>query len=409
MYYILSVSLRALTLFSKFLLVILLAKLLSISDLGIYGLISAVIGYTIFIVGSEFYTYSTREMITQPKSEWLGMIRDQFIYYLIVYGVSIPFILIMFYSEVLPYQYIWWFCSILLFEHIAQEINRILISAQSQLLASFVLFIRQGLWCWIVIVVMWYFPDFRHLETVFLMWLIGSLTACTVGGVYIFRYDRISIYKNINWAWIRKGVMLALPMLIASVAVRGVFTFDRFFIEKIAGLELLGAYVLFASMASAVQSFLDTIVITFSFPRLTSLALAGRMDEFKKEMWVFSLKVVGCTLLLSFSCWLFSSVLLQWLSDEVYLKHINLLGALLFATIVYCFSLIPHMGLYALRYDKHIIYSQVVALIIFVLLSLVAVQMKDVMFVLLSMIISFICLFVWKGFFYYRTMKLING
>ncbi len=382
-----------------------LAKLLSISDLGVYGLISAVIGYTIFIVGSEFYTYSTRELIAQPKSEWLGMIRDQFMYYLIVYGVSIPFIFIIFYLDVLPYQYIWWFCSILLFEHIAQEINRILISAQSQLLASFVLFIRQGLWCWIVVVTMWYFPDYRHLDTVLLMWLIGSLTACAIGGGCIYRYGKASIYKNINWVWVRKGVMLALPMLIASVAIRGIFTFDRFFIEKIAGLELLGAYVLFASMASAVQSFLDTIVITFSFPKLTSLAIAGKMDEFKKEMWVFSLKVVGVTLLLSLSCWLLSVVLLQWLSDEAYLKHLNLLDTLLFATIIYCFSLIPHMGLYTLRDDKHIIYSQVTALIIFVFFSWYLLLYDNVLFIPLSMIVSFIVLLFWKSYVFYKRIR----
>ncbi len=408
MYYILSISLRTLTLFSKFLLIILLAKLLSISELGLYGLISAVIGYTIFIVGSEFYTYSTREMITQPKSEWLGMIRDQFVYYLIVYGVSIPFILIIFYFNVLPYRYIWWFCSILLFEHIAQEINRILISAQSQLLASFILFIRQGLWCWIVIVTMWFFPDYRCLETILSMWLVGTLLACLIGGVYIYRYDKISVFRNIDWYWIRKGVLLAFPMLIASVAIRGIFTFDRFFIESIAGLEWLGVYVLFANMASAVQSFLDTIVITFSFPKLTSLAGAGRIDEFKKEMWAFSLKVIVTTLILSLSCWLLGNILLGWLSDTAYLEHVNMLGALLLATIVFCFSLIPHMGLYALREDKHIIYSQVVALIVFILLSWASIQIGNVMLIPLSMTISFIFLLAWKGFFYYHAIKSIN-
>lgn len=67
--YYLSIGIRGFTLISKFVFIILLAKLLQSSDLGVYGLISAAVGYAIFAIGFEFYTYSTREIINSKSDD----------------------------------------------------------------------------------------------------------------------------------------------------------------------------------------------------------------------------------------------------------------------------------------------------------------------------------------------------
>ncbi|EED0221555.1 TPA: polysaccharide biosynthesis protein, partial [Escherichia coli] len=63
-----SVGLRGITLLTKFIFIVLLARLLPSTDLGVYGLINAAVGYGIFVVGFEFYTYSTREIINSQKN-----------------------------------------------------------------------------------------------------------------------------------------------------------------------------------------------------------------------------------------------------------------------------------------------------------------------------------------------------
>ncbi|QSB41468.1 hypothetical protein JTY93_08970 [Pseudomonas hygromyciniae] len=75
------------TLISKFVLIFFLAKFLQASEVGLYGLLSATIGYALYVVGFEFYNFATREMIGENPKLWLGMIRDQLVLYLILYFV----------------------------------------------------------------------------------------------------------------------------------------------------------------------------------------------------------------------------------------------------------------------------------------------------------------------------------
>lgn len=72
-----NILLRALTLSSKFLLVFYLAKFLEPAQLGLYGLFAATIGYALYILGLEFYTFSTREFIKTPSSEWGNYLKSQ--------------------------------------------------------------------------------------------------------------------------------------------------------------------------------------------------------------------------------------------------------------------------------------------------------------------------------------------
>src|SRR5690606_16168777 len=58
-----NIGLRGLTLSSRFLLLFALARWLSPAELGLFGLVSAIVGYGIYLVGLEFYAFATRELI----------------------------------------------------------------------------------------------------------------------------------------------------------------------------------------------------------------------------------------------------------------------------------------------------------------------------------------------------------
>lgn len=392
-----SVLLRAATLFSKFALVIMLAKLIPEGDVGLYGLLSAAIGYAIFVVGFEFYTYSTREMIAYPREQWGWMLKNQVVLTVLVYILFLPVIYLLYHLGILPAGTEFWFISLLVVEYVSQEINRVLITAQNHFLASLVLFLRQGVWCWIVIGLMFLVPSLRSVYTVLVAWLLASGTACIVGGIYIFRFTRGYKGQGISLEWIKKGLKLALPMLTAALAMRGIFTFDRFAIKDIAGLEVLGAYVFFASMSSAIQSFLDTIVISFAFPELSKFAAEKKYKEFWFAFRRFALKTFTMSVFLCACCWLSGLLVLYWLDNPLYDKWYSLFILLIVATFVYCLSLIPHLGLYALRDDCVIIKSQVAALIVFVCAIIASVVTGTIFMVPVGMLMSFAVLLIWKS------------
>lgn len=388
--------LRGLTLVSKFVLIFFLAKYLNPDEVGLYGLLAASISYALYVVGLEFYTFSTREIIGRGPGDWLGMIRDQAAFYLILYAVLLPFMLIVFAKGWLPWAYAGWFFVLLILEHIAQELNRILISMSEQLLASAVLFLRSGAWCLIAILTMWFLPSARNLDFALGTWICGATLACCVAVYRLLKLDKLSLKNTIDWGWVFKGIKIAIPLLLASLAVRGMFTFDRYLVESVASLEVLGAYVLFIGMANAILSFLDAGVIVFMYPKLVMAAKRGEDAVFRRSMKVFFLNVLAVTAVLVLACWLISGPLIEWLKKPVYTDNLFVLGWLLFAISIYAMSMVPHLGLYAHSNDRPILHSQVAGLVVFLLVVFMAGKEHGVIVVPWGLCAGFFVVLVWK-------------
>lgn len=399
-----NIVLRGMTLISKFVLIFFLAKFLQSSEVGLYGLLSATIGYALYVVGFEFYNFSTREMIGESPKLWLGMIRDQLVLYLILYFVFLPFALFVFFNGWLPWAYIFWFLVLALLEHIAQELNRILVATSEQLLASCVLFLRSGAWCLVVVAVMWADPAVRKLEFALTGWVVGCFFACLIAIRKILSFDKVSLSHPINWTWIRRGVRAAIPLLIASLAMRGIFTIDRYWVESISSLSVLGAYVLFVGMASAVLSFLDAGVVVFFYPKLVSSAKGDQIVFFKKHMWSLTINIIGVTAFLVLACFGVSGYVLRWLNNPVYAENVFILYWLLLAVTIYSLSMIPHLGLYAFGYDKTISYSQLTGFFVFLALVYSFGDSLGVVAVPIGMCAAFILIFSWKLIAYWSML-----
>lgn len=365
----LNIGLRGITLASKFLLVVFFAKFLDPRDLGLYGLFIATIGYGIYIIGFEFYTFSMRELISAKREERSQIIKNQFSFYLSAYLLCSPLLVLFFYYGGLPWEYFWWFLIILVLEHVAQELNRILISLSDQLYAGVILFIRSGLWGIVVISVQWCVPELRNLNFVFLMWLMSCLFACVLAIKRIANQcDSFSGLK-IDIAWIVLGLKVAFPMLLASLATRGIFTFDKYLVEGVGGLELLGSYVFFIGMVTAVISFIDAGVVDFAYPKLVSASWLADKGEFKKEMALLMRNVILLGSVLILVCGVVSYFLVQYINKPVYTNNIYILYWLLAAIAINTLSLIPHLGLYALGRNNPIVFSQVFGLLVFLVVS----------------------------------------
>lgn len=406
--YFLSIALRGTTLFSKFIFIILLAHFISPKDVGLFGLISGAVGYAIFAIGFEFYTYTTREMIKADKKELSGIMKNQLYFYIFSYLFFSPLIIAIYYYNILPGNTAYWFIALLFFEHTSQEVNRILITLQKQSFASLILFIRQGLWCWVAVFLMMLSHTYRTIETVFILWLLGTITASIIGVANIWKITRSSKVAILDWAWIKKGFYISTPMLVASLALRGMFTFDRFGVEHVSGLEVLGAYTLFISMTSAIQSFLDTILISFAFPKIAELASNKKYPSYFMEVKKFALQVSCLTFILCIGCWICGYFLMIWLHKEEYIALYPIFSLLIIATFIYCISLIPHLALYTLRKDRHIVISQIVTLGMFSVFLSLAVYYHNLYIIPSGMIVCFLFLCIWKTIAFINVAKKIK-
>ena len=406
---LINIGLRGVTLVSKFILVFFLAKFLDPRDLGLYGLFVATIGFGIYLIGFEFYTYTIRELIGTTHENRSRIIKNQFALYLLMYFLCLPLLVLFFSHGGLPWSVFWWFLVVLVIEHIAQELNRILIAFSDQLYAGLVLFIRSGLWGIVVIAAQWLSPALRSLEFVLLMWLISCLIACLLAIKRIANHiDSIPGFK-IDIAWILIGVKIAFPMLVASLAIRGIFTFDKYFVESVGGLEILGSYVLFIGISTSVISIINAGVVDFSYPKIIAASRLKDKVEFKREMALLQRSILLMGSFMIPLCGVVGYFSVGYIGKSVYIDNIYILYWLLAAVAINILSLIPHIGLYSLGKDRVIVVSSILGFIVFLIVSYFLEKHYGVFSIPLAMCSAWLSIFLWKVVAYRAAVLEFNN
>lgn len=403
-----NLSLRAATLLCKFALIFVLAKFLEPAEVGLYGLLVAAVLFLLMALGFDFYTYATRELITTDRTRWAGMLRDQGVFYAVTYTLLLPLCLFLFWFDLLPWSLALWFFPLLAMEHVAQELNRLLVAISQPLWASIVLFVRSGAWALLVAICLWLMPEVRSLDFVLAAWAAGVLLACILGFSRLRGLDTNSLKLAINWEWIRKGIRVAIPFVLATLSLRALYTVDRYWIESLGGLEQLAAYVLFVGIANAIMSFLDAAVFTFAYPPLIASAGKGDQAMFNQQMRRLSRHTLVATFLLAIAAILCAGPVVEWLDRPGYEVHFNLLYWTVLAAALSGISMIPHYGLYARRKDAAIIWSHLASLPIFVGTTFVLIPQLGISAVPAGMSMAFLFLLFAKVFAFRRCGPLVN-
>jgi O-antigen/teichoic acid export membrane protein len=401
-----SVSLRGLTLASKFLLIFFLARFLEPLELGVYGLLSATVGYSLYFLGVDFYTYTTRELLKSDRGQWACMLKSQCALYFVLYILVMPFLGAIFYYKFLPVNTIFWFFVLLVLEHVNQELGRLLVAISEQLYASVLLFLRSGLWALLITCLMFFNPEMRSVDTVFFAWSLGGLAASLLG-VYKIKAMNLSGWMDrVDWPWVVRGLKIATSLLLATLAVRGILTLDRYWFQELVGTEVLGAYVLFMGISMALMSFLDAGVFAFLYPSLISSFQQGNARAFRLSMKALLLQTVGLSIAFVLVSLLTIGPILGWLDRPIYTVHRELFGWLLLATILFTSSMVAHYGLYAQGHDRPIIFSHVASLMLFALATWGFSQYWKQLAVPLGLCVSFFFMACWKFWEFYRLTPL---
>lgn len=396
-----NVMLRGATLSCKFLLIFMLARYLEPADLGLYGLLVVSIDFSVFVVGIDFYTYSNRELIKRRIGDWGDIFKVQILLSAFMLSLVIPFFIFVFYFEFLPWEIFSWFIPLLVVEYFAQELNRILVAISKQFIASVVLFVRSGVWVVAVALIFYYEPAARSLDFVLSFWFFGSLCACIVGALVVCNQKLKGWARPINYSWVKLGLLVAFPFLLSTLALRGVFTVDRYWMESLLGLEALGAYVLFIGMANVVVSFLDAGVFVFIYPALIKAHQENNSEVFRSFMRKLMVQgvIIGLALSLALSAVL--GMVIDFIDKPVFVAYEWMFPWIMLANFIYCLGMIPQFGLYAQGLDRDIVRSQVVSFVVF----LFVVYAVSIVSLDAAVIVGLICSLsvgaAWKAVMYF--------
>jgi len=359
--------LRAINLVGKFAIIFFLAKYLTPDEVGLYGLLVATITYSMFPLGLEFYTYSTRKIIASKKSKWGWLIKSQASLYLRVYFVFLPFFSIIFITGFLPWRMAPWFFLLLIFEHINQEMMRLLIVMSRQIQASISILVRQGLWAIPALLYIYLFPDKRNLEFILAAWLAASVCAFFFSALTIYKLPISGWHLPVDWKSIKAGIKISSVLLVANLSMNLIWTSDKYWFKYLQGSETLGAYVFYLSLASSFLSFLDASVFSFIYPRMIRVAEDGNMILLKK----YTITMINQTILLfllffTVAC-LSIMFVLEHIGRNTYIEHIKLFYFSLAAVAVYATKSALHYALYALKKDKEIAKINIMGVVFFIM------------------------------------------
>ncbi|MDH4158510.1 MAG: hypothetical protein OEW00_14670 [candidate division Zixibacteria bacterium] len=357
--------LRSLTLVSKFVLLLFVAARMLPEDLGVFGLFSVTVVISLYLLGMDFYVFNTREILARDEAECLPLIRDQVVFHALTYVIILPLLSTVFLTGLISWKYLGWFYLILVLEHLSQEAGRLLITLSRPTMANAVLFVRSGIWVYVVLAMGYLWEGALSLTLIWSFWSLGALASLTLAARALRHLPWKSVLSiSVDWGWLRLGLKGSLPFFGSTVALLGIQYADRYFLQNFHGEAMVGVYTFFANIANLIQVFIYTGVIMILYPRIVSAYQKQKMSDYRVLMRRMALGVTGGVVILSVLAALGIGPLLYLVDKEIYSNHMSIFWIMLGTVTLLTLSHIPHYALYVRRYDRAIIGSTVLSLVV---------------------------------------------
>ncbi|EPR7137144.1 oligosaccharide flippase family protein [Vibrio vulnificus] len=265
----LGLILRALTLLSKFLLVFTIAGGGNNDILIIYTVFFSIISYSVYFVNFDLYTYSTRKIAKANKVERFSYVYKHVISTFLICIFTLPSIYIVFEFGLLKFEYVYFFYFILLLEFFTTEVYRFMVACHQPDMALRYLFFKSGIWP-IFYSILYYIGLFDSIESLLIVWLVILALVLLLGVKKVGFLCEGRFSDRFDFSYIKKALKVALPLLISTLAIRGIFTFDKIFLSEYDDANFVAAYMFFSNISNAILAFLDASVLIALLPKLVS-------------------------------------------------------------------------------------------------------------------------------------------
>jgi O-antigen/teichoic acid export membrane protein len=349
---------RAITLASRFLLSIILARALSPEDLGYFGLLSAALPFGIVLIGLEFHNFLVREQVVATPGQRVEHIRNQGALYFCNYLVMLAgtAIFLLFRPDLLVA--VCWFIALLAVEHLTIEASRNLIAFSRPLAANMILLVRGGLWVYAVGVVMAIMPMTRKVETVFIAWLVGGICGILIAIVLFRKLPWKEVpWHGVDWKWIKSGLRTSTPFMLIVASILTSTYCDRFFIDAYLPRRDVGIYTFFSMLAIGVQSLITSVSQQY-LPLIIAAHNQGAIAH-RHSLVNFARTMAYCSTAAN-ALAIVAIYPLLWLIDKSdYSENLSIFFVLLAASALRGFADIPAHALYSASADRALLVSNI--------------------------------------------------
>ncbi len=387
-------ALRFVTLAIRFLFIALFFRY-SEAEYGAYALVATAVTLGVYVLGLDFYNYANRELL-KADGKISHVFFHQFLFYLPVYALFLPFFYLFFYFGFLDGRYLFWFYAVLIAEHLSFELHRILFVLKRPLAANVNLFFRNGAWMLLAMAHLWWKGGI-DLRSLLIYWLIGDVLSFAAAGKAwqsVFQ-SRQTFFSSVDWSWIGKGLRVSFPFFLATVSYKIIEFSDRYMIDWYWDKKQVGVYAFFSGMSVLVNTIVYTAVISLLFPTLLELLMRGD-ERFLPDFKRFRKKIIVWTLGSAVLVLAGMPVVLIILGKDEHLHAYSVFVVLTLANVFLNFSLIWHYVLYGFHVDRKIFIITFLAAVINVGLNVVLIPAYGIMGAALSTLVAFLTIWLLK-------------
>ena len=387
--------------------ILVLPYFLTPAEVGLFGLIAALIFFGVLLIGGDFYTYSQRQLTSKKKYSNGFVLKNQFIAHLILYCILFPVGIIIFPGEIIPIDLLIFLIILVLTEHISSEMNRILLAFQLQNIASYLSFFRV-FWIILLIPLMFLSDNLISLKIIFNFWLVNVSISILIYLFVIKKYLSGDKFweKNVSLSWIFNGFKLIVIYFLSTLVLRSLTVLDRIIFENNIDLNFLGVYTIYIGLAMGLGLIVDGGIMQYYYPKL--IKVADEENSRDKVLVIVKEMIVKTGIVLIFGVMIlliFTERFLGLFPDPIYIENIEVLWWLLLAAVIFSFMLIPHFVLYAYHLDKQNLFANSISLFSFFLTNYFYSPNITIFTMSYSLLVAFSILLSLKIFIAYQKIS----
>ena len=395
-------GLRGGTMVAKFVLSIFLARYLGLEDLGLYGLLVAGVSVCPVFLKIGLRNIIEREAVGQ---DIVSLTKNLMHYYVLICSMLVLIILILkaivfplIGSTFVPGELFWLVVLLVIGESFIVDLFFLLIIMHKPIVGNILLFLQTALWILLYIPLAFLNQEMQSITSVMIFWLAGNVLSFVFGWKYFWRNLPWSkcIVLGISKDWYASRWRSCKGFYLNDIANAGLQNIDRYLVRIFLGLEITGVYVLFWQMANAVYVLATTGIIQINRPYLIRAWKDENFDRFyfliKKNFIDTVLVMVSLGILVS----IIAPFVLNIVNRPMVYGYMYILWILLLAILFKGGSDMLGHALLAQYRDKILFRSALIHLIITVLLMLVGINLYDIKGFVVSIVISNLCLWVFR-------------
>jgi O-antigen/teichoic acid export membrane protein len=350
-------GLRLVSLFAKLFLTLYMGRYLSLSEMGVYGLVFGTVMVLMIVLGQRIDYIVTREIVGASPLTVICKIRDQTVLYLINYfilGLIILALILTRATEVSAKNLVYIFllsslegCAAMLYGNM-NSLNR-------QVLANVQLFLRTGLWVVPVVVMGLIDPGFRTVDAVLNGWALGVISSyAVVAWTWRGMPWREALNKPVDWAWMWSGLKKTSLIWVGAIGLWSGVYVDRFIVLHFLGLDDVGILTFYASFNNSMIALLQSGVAAFAYPRLILFHREGRKDHFHKEAYRTAGQIAMSAAFIAVGLGVAVPLLGRYLNHPVYVEYAPVFWLMLAGTWLRANADTLYMVLFARHQDRAI-------------------------------------------------------